>query len=57
MKKFDFTEELAEYVADNNIQHNEEILVSLDGRDICKATVVRHFDQPEFIEFKVKALR
>ncbi len=54
MKKLDLFDEVADYVMDNEIQNGEEILVSLDRRDICKAVVKRDNDE---IEFKVIALR
>jgi hypothetical protein len=54
LKRYDLTEELSSFVDDNDYKDGEEILIQLDGREICKAVVVRDGDD---IDFKVIALR
>lgn len=54
MNRLDVFDEVAFYVDERDIQNGEEILISLDGRDICKAVVKRDGDE---IEFKVIAIR
>lgn len=54
LKKLDIYELLADYTHDNNLPDGYELLIELDGINICKA-VVEHDD--EIIEFKVVPVR
>jgi hypothetical protein len=54
LKKLDIYELVADYVHDNNLPDGYELLIELDGRNICKA-VVEHDE--DIIEFKVIPVR
>lgn len=53
MKGIDIYEWIADYAHDNNLPDGYELLIELDGRDICKAVV--EYDD-DIIEFKVVTL-